>query len=94
MELKVQKRIAASLLKCSPSKIKMDVNINKQFLIIVAAAIFVAVFLFSYQNDIWGIVLSLLLLVIFASLIQTLFHKIRHRMLVSPVPTPVVNIEY
>ncbi|MBS3135346.1 50S ribosomal protein L19e [Candidatus Woesearchaeota archaeon] len=26
MELKVQKRIAASLLKCSPSKIKMDVN--------------------------------------------------------------------
>ncbi|MBI2058008.1 MAG: PrsW family intramembrane metalloprotease [Candidatus Yanofskybacteria bacterium] len=52
------------------------------------------IFLFSYQNDLWGIVLSLLLLVIFAGLIQTLFHKIRNRMLASTVSTSIVNIEY
>src|SRR3989338_1578516 len=56
---------------------------------IVLASIFhfvFNIFLFSYQNDFWGIILSLLLLVIFASLIQTLFHQIRNRMIAVPMP--------
>jgi len=54
---------------------------------IVLASIFHFVFnisLFSFQNDLRGIIFSLFLLAIFAGLVQTLFHKIKNRMISNP----------
>jgi len=54
---------------------------------IVLASIFhfvFNIFLFSFQNDLRGVIFSLFLLAVFAGLVQTLFRRIKNRMISNP----------